>query len=480
MTSYLFLQLLYNRKMNKQRLLLAGFYTFFLCAFYAISLSRYYSFQIFYYDFGVFESIIWQLSQFKIPTIYHAALGDIVFLGDHFNPSLILLAPLFWVVRDGRVLLFEQALATVLSGYMLYRIGRKFNLSLLASFVISLIFLLFAGTQNPLVTDWHPESTAGFFLLLFCYFFMFSKKRLVYWILALIFLGFKESNAISFVSLLAALFFSVPKKRKEIVILGIVSTAWFFLTTKLLIPFFAKRDYFYTPQMPASLNQLAANVSHPQKIRLVFNSFLSFAFLPLLGGHFLIPILGEFAIRFVPTISFFQNYTLGSHYNVYLGIFLSLASIHAFSFVFQRIKKPMLQYTIGMALLIFVLGVDRKITNAPINLIVNAVFWQQLHPRADITQAIQKVPKQGSITASNNLLSYVLLRNEKAYLLTDNVLSKNPDVILFDLSSGQNPNNYYLSSRESLEKLKILLENTPSYQRIEVDNKNIYLYAKKK
>lgn len=142
------------------------FSTFFI--FYtAISIYRYNIVQVFHYDLGIFASIIWQLSQGKIAVIDHISLGQINFLGDHFQPSLALISPLFWIIKDIRILLFEQAFVTVASGFVIYLIALKKNLSNSVSLIFGVIFLIFAGTAFPLVTDWHLEPTAGLFLLLF-------------------------------------------------------------------------------------------------------------------------------------------------------------------------------------------------------------------------------------------------------------------------------------------------------------------------
>jgi uncharacterized membrane protein len=77
-----------------------------------LSLQRYFLFQLFYYDFGIFSQIIWQLSRFKVPYINHLVLGRIFFLGDHFNPSLVFLAPLYWLTSHQSILLLEQGLVT--------------------------------------------------------------------------------------------------------------------------------------------------------------------------------------------------------------------------------------------------------------------------------------------------------------------------------------------------------------------------------
>lgn len=211
---------------------------------------------------------------------------------------------------------------------------------------------------------------------------------------------------------------------------------------------------------------------------MVFQSLLSFGFLPLLGGPFLLPIMGELAIRFVPTNSFFQNFTLSGHYNVYLGIFLILASLHAFKALQKRIKNIKLQYLLLCILLLCAVITDRKITFAPINLLVNPVFWQELKTRDEMQKIMASVPKEGSIVAQNNLASYVLLRKGKTYLFTEKTILKQPNIVFIDMTPGQNINNYYPMSIDDMYYEIDLIKKGDIYKRVPLKNKDIYLFVK--
>lgn len=451
----------------------------FTILFSCIALNRYFSIQLFHYDFGIFAETIWGLSRFRIPILHHIDFGTIHFLGDHFNPSIVLLAPLFWIAHNIGILLFEQVIVTVASSYVLYRIARKHGVTHFSSVVVQLLYLLYAGIENPLITDWHTESTSGLLLLLFYYFFVFTNKRWVYLLFAIIFLGLKESNPVSFCLLLIPLFVTYAKKRKEIVLFGMGSVAYFFIVTKLFIPHFNKQAYFYLPKLPTTLPQLLQSLVRPEKYVFVIQSFLSFAFLPFLSGVWLLPVLGEMGMRILPVTSFFENFTLGMHYNVLLGIFLSLATIHGL----KAYKKVTLfrNYEKVLVLLFLLFGfvIAREVTNSPIFLTTNPVFWKNLSPREDVFTYLTFVPKQGTIASQNNLLPYLLLRDEDIYMIRKNYHNYFPDIIIFDLSEGQNVNNFFPETRDFFIQEKTLLEKNPYYKRISVNNDNVYLFVKK-
>ncbi len=449
--------------------------------FVSVSFYRYNIFQVFYYDFGIFARIIWQLSRFQLPYINHLSLGHIFFLGDHFNPSLIILAPLFWLTSNLKIILVEQVLVTILSGILVFFIAKKLKLTAFSSFLISLSFLFFAGVENPLVTDWHTESTAGFFLLLFFYLFNFTQFSTLSFVSAIIFLGFKESNTLTLIFLLFFLYFSNTRKRKQIISLVLFSGFWFLTTTKIIIPTIAKQPYFYTPDIPQSITGIVSNFFNPAiKRQLIFNSLVSFGFLPIFSLMGLIPILGEFAIRFIPSVSKFQSYTLAMHYNVYLGIFLVLASLYGVIKIKKIFKN---NKTVELALVIYLflasLVVARKITFSPINLAINKIFWQEIQGDKKTLRIIENIPKKGSVMSQNNILPHLVNREEELYFLTADYEKYKPDIIIIDLTPDQNINNVWGSDLEIVKKVKEELFQDPHYVYKNPGRDYLYIFYRK-
>jgi len=170
-----------------------GFLLVFLLLF---SLQNYYSFKLFN-DFSVYSQTIWQFSRFKLPYYNHVIFGRIFFLGDHFNPSVLLVAPFYWLSSNISILLIEQGIVTFLNCIMIYFIARRKSLHIITAMILVTAFIIFPGTLQPLLWDWHMESSSAFFLLLFIYYFLYKKKSSLTFFWAIIFLGFKETNALS-------------------------------------------------------------------------------------------------------------------------------------------------------------------------------------------------------------------------------------------------------------------------------------------
>jgi uncharacterized membrane protein len=450
--------------------------------FSCISLWRFNTGQVFYYDFGHFARILWLISRLLPPLINHKVLGEIHFFGDHFIPSLYLLAPLFWLTSKTQILLVQQALATVIAGFLVYKIAEDEKLPFITSLIISFMFLLFAGVENPLVTDWHTESTAVVFLLLFIHLFFYRKRNMLAFLCAIIFMGLKDSNPLSFLFMLIPYFATQGAKRKEIIFYALFGLVWFLIGGYLITPAVSKQPYLYSPVLPDKPWEFITNfVNLPIKRKLIFDSLASFGFLPILSGVFLLPVIAELSIRLVPTYIHSQSFTLGMHYNVFLGAFLTVATIKVFSFK-DRICGKRLRIYASVVILLSSLFVAKKITRSPLLLAANPVFWNEWNTKSELFDEITLIPVSGSVMSQNNILPHLVQRREKIYLLSLDYKKFKPEWIVFDLAPGQNINNYYSGEIRDIEQVKELkrrLLNDDDYERVDTLYEYLYLFKKK-
>lgn len=457
-------------------------FSFFFIFFVSLSLSRYYSYQIFQYDFGIFSKILWELSIFKAPYIDHVVLGKVFFLGDHFDPSLVIIAPFYWITSNPQIILVEQALALIMTGIIIFLIARKLKFNNILSSLIVISYLIFAGTENPLVTDWHPEPTAGFFLALFFYLFCFTKRPWLTYLSAIIFLGFKESNAFTLIFVLIWLLFLKKDRVKEIILLIIVSFAWFYIATNVFSFIFTKKPYLYYPEISYSPIELVKNFfSTPDKRKLIFDSLISFGFLPILSFFGIIAFIGELSIRLAPSKTIFQNFTFGSHYSVYLAIILSLTTIYGIVNIQKMFpKKKWITTLLIIFLIISAVFSAKKITKSPINLAYNPLFWKELKINKEAFNWVDKIPKKGSVMSQNNLLPYFSARNEKLYFLNKYYGEVSPDIIIFSLVPGQSANNFWSLEKDDMELIRDWLLQDANYVRLRTNDSLLFIFIKKK
>lgn len=102
-----------------------------------------------------------------------------------------------------------------------------------------------------------------------------------------------------------------------------------------------------------------------------------------------------------------------------------------------------------------------------------------MKPKNELFSFLKKIPQKGSVMSTNNLLAYLSNRNANLYFLSLNYEKYLPDIIVFDLSPNQNPNNYWESNWEKRELIKKSLEEDKRYKKINFSNPNYYLFIKK-
>ena len=79
--------------------------------------------------------------------------------------------------------------------------------------------------------------------------------------------------------------------------------------------------------------------------------------------------------------------------------------------------------------------------------------------------------------SQNNVLAYVSNRTDDLYYLNRQYWIKKPDIITFDLTPGQNPNNFYESAPESILEVRDSLMKNKSY-RLYFEKNGRYIFIK--
>ena len=443
----------------------------------AISLYRYSTWQVFYYDAGYFARIIEKFARLQIPVVRHISFGEIYFFNDHFSPSLAILAPLFWLWSDLRLVLIEQAVAIASCTLIIFLIAKKEKLNWYAAGAVSFSLAVFTGALSPLISDWHPEPTAGLFLLLFYYFFKYSFQKKWFWLSSgLVFVGFKESNAVILFLMLIILLVKKKKKRKIVLSLMGGCIVYFLVVTRILMD-----NYHYLPTYPSNFLELKQTLSHAQKWQTLKNSLISFGGLPVIAPIWLGLALAELSTRFLPIDSIFSNFSLGMHYSFYFSLFLSLSTIYAL----KKLKKNKLRLGASIWLALVSLFSARKITISPINLAVSPVMWQQLADhKPNLNLMVKDLQnKKGSIMAQNNVLPRFFAHQQEIFLLEESYKKYQPDYVIFDLSPDQNPNNFYGPSggvnQNFMENVQQKIATDSAYVKVEKYEKPFYVYQKK-
>ncbi len=432
-----------------------------LCALFVIigsivSLHRYWQYEVFYIDFGIFDQAIWNVSRFKPPIIEHFIVGGKWIFADHFNPSIFLLSPFYWITQRSEMLLVMQALAVGLSGLVLYKIGKTILKDNFLSLTVLVCYFLFVGLQNAVITEFH-ELTVATLPLMLVFWAIVNKKVNLYFLFFLITLGFKESLFVTGIGIGIALFFVRKEWMRIAVITILVSAFWGFLSIEFVIPTFSKGIYIYQPVLPNGIfDKISALVDNPLKVKTLFYSFLSFGFLPIFSPSFWPLIIQDYALRFMPIGFGTSRWDLGLHYNSQSAVILSVASIFALRNLKNIKKLTIFLPFFGILFIVNALFLYRFVLHGPFALSYNAAFYKHTNDFVFLNDFLKKIPKDASIMTQNSLAAR--FTHQQVFLLRADYGTYQPDYILIDNREGQNPNNFFaspLNISDIIEKLKI-------------------------
>lgn len=189
-------------------------------------------------------------------------------LSYHVEPLLAVLAPLYWLWEDVRLLLLLQAGALALGAWPAYRLGRRQLGKPWAGLAVALLYLLAPARQAAALSDFHTVAfTAPLFLLALDA--LDAGKTRLFLLAGLLCLIAREDTAIMVIALaLYAAVFQRRLRRPALTLAG-VSLVYLYLVTQVIMPYYnglAGPTYLYRySQFGASLREMAWNaLAHPQ------------------------------------------------------------------------------------------------------------------------------------------------------------------------------------------------------------------------
>lgn len=435
-----------------------GFIVLYTIASATVSLIRFWQGQVYYFDFGIFDRAIWEVSRFQQPLVDHFELSSdkVSIFATHFYPSIFLLSPFFYLTDNSEVLLILQSLAVGLGAFFSYLIAKDTIKSKIAIFALIFAFLGYVGLQNALITEFH-ETTLAVFPISVIFWAILKGRWKIYFISLIILLGLKESFAGLGVTLGIYIILFNRKNWSKAVITILVSLIWGILAVKVIIPFLSKGKYLYDrasiPESP--LEFLKALVLPDPKFKTIFFSLLTFGFLPLVG-YFVLPLVFEhFLERFV--FDFPTRWSLAFHYNATLSPLLFIGGLQAISFFEKRGLKTFVRaYSLVIIIIVFVL--HRFILNGPLGLFYNKDFYNVPLKNELLVEYKKSINFQSVVMTQNNLA--VDFTRKDVRLLRKDYDQVNPDYIILNLSVGQTDNSFYpLQRKDVLEVYEKLLKD---------------------
>lgn len=436
-----------------------------------ISVNRYYQYDAFWYDFGIFDETIYQLSRFQAPiiSVLNPPDGKIVW-GDHLNPSAVFIVPFYWITDKQEIMFIAQALFVSVGGLVGYLLSRRYIESSLARIALVVSFLGFVGMQNALYTDAHNIVFSVPFVMLTFWAFYLKKIRL-YFLFLLISLGFQESMA-GFGVGIGLFTILVSRKNLKLGLITIaISLSWAIAATQIIIPYFNTGPYKYAPTIPQNITDVITGFIIPVdlKLKTIITSFATFGFLPITTIAIYPMLFEHFATRFVFNTAA-TRWDLGFHYNALLSPILFIGAFDAI-LRFQKQKAGFIKIW-AMATIFLVFVITRFIIPGPLLLAIHPVFYSHTRNFVFLDDFFSKIPKDGLIMTQNNLASR--LTHQNVVLLSQNYEKIMPSVVALDLREGQNPNNFFPLVYEETITLSEKLDVDPNYEKHKVGGDQVY------
>jgi uncharacterized membrane protein len=135
----------------------------FVVAFTTATWTMHRRFGTYGFDLGIYDQGTWLLSRFKDPFVTVRGLD---LFGQHASYVLILVAPLYRLWADPRLLLLLQVLFLALPAVVAYLLGIRHLGHPAAGLAVALAYLAYPGVQWAITWQFHPEAIAAGLLAL--------------------------------------------------------------------------------------------------------------------------------------------------------------------------------------------------------------------------------------------------------------------------------------------------------------------------
>ncbi|MBU0619005.1 DUF2079 domain-containing protein [Patescibacteria group bacterium] len=441
----------------------------------SVSLNRFWQYDVFYYDFGIFDQAIWQVSRFQWPIIDHIKSGQTIMFADHFSPSIFLLSLLYWLTDKQEVILVAQSIIVGLSLVVAFKLARQLLKNQLAAFSLVVAFAGYVGLQNAIIFDFHPQTLTVLPIMLIFWAAINQKWRL-YWLSSFLLLGLKESFGLTLAGLGIWLFFypNVKQNKKRGLMTIFLGLAWVGLMTKVLIPYFNHGAYNYQPIIPDSLKTALISFVMPDlKLKAIIFSLLTFGCLPLFYLPLWPAILQNWIQRFVLNDAQ-TRWNLGLHYNASLTPIFFMAALLMFRFISKKKKKLITPLAVFIILTVLIL--HRFILHGPLGLVYHPEFYRHTQRQDFMNDFIKQIPSCRLLMTQNNIAPR--FTHQPLILLKTNYQQFEPDCIVIDMRAGQNPNNFFPMNQDGVGRLLSDLQEEGAYKKINQEE-NRFIFVKK-
>ena len=368
------------------------------------------------YDLGIFDQVIWNSAHGRL--FENSVMADSPsFLGHHFSPILLALAPLYWVYPDPVALLAVQAVLLAIAGIPIYLLARDLLGSQSLALALLVAYLLHPATAWVALFDFHEVAIAA--PLLSAALYLLLRRRYAFFAIALA-LTFLTKEEMGLIGAAIGVFIVLTQRRWLIGIgLAALGTLWTLFLVSYVIPSFHPSGEYYFKALYANLGSTPQDIltnflRDPSRflrktITVNKQAYLQMLFLPL--G--LLPLLGwpALVVSLPPFLSILLSDQLPPvliryQYSATLLPPLLMASVTGLRWLRERIEARWFALAPGLAAFVVATAALGAYFYGPLPMSRN--FEPQRYqptPRLEAArQLMAQIPPEASIIAQSGLL----------------------------------------------------------------------------
>jgi uncharacterized membrane protein len=382
----------------------------------ALALYRYQTFRTLAFDLGIFDQGTWLLSRFRDPFVTVRGLN---LFADHTSGILFLVAPLYWIWADVRLLIVLTGAALAVGAPLTYLAGRAVGLAPRWAAGAAVLYVLQPSIGWQVWDGFHPEVLA--IPLLLWAFVAMMRDRNGWALLAIVLVLLTKEDAGLVVAPLGVLMALRWKKRIGWVVAGAGVVAFVVAFGVVLPALSPSGSLLYTDRYASigtgPLGIVAGILTRPWVLLEGFHTMSQVAYLGMLLLPLPIVLLAPWTLLAVAPALFanllsahYYQYDIRYHYTAFLIPLLIIGAVTGLARLAGRWRRPVATRVMAGCVVAAVLG---QVLFSPFPLGPRRTNW----PRApaDVSayeEAVRLVPDDAVVSASSLLVSHLSHRVE--------------------------------------------------------------------
>ncbi len=402
------------------RAILVGLVVAYCAVFGALSLLRHEAFHSKGYDLGIFSQVIWNTARGQLyqTTLYPNAYSN--FLGVHFAPVLALLAPLYWLFPDARVLLVFQTVVLALGVLPVYWLARQ-QLPAPLPLLLSLAYLLLPSLHFVNLFDFHPIALVIPLLSFATYGLLQRRYGLFAAFLGLALLCQEE---VAFIAVGLGLYLLLAQRRPVGAALAGGGLLWGYALVSWVIPALGasavQREYSFLVRygylgdnvgeivqtlLTRPVHVLARVCTEP-RLRFVLHALVPFGLTPVIGLDVL--ALAGIPVAYLLLSAYDPMYSIQWHYTSPVIPFVALAAVIGCARLVRRWPSSGFRWALAGFILTTSVGHYLAVSPGPLGAYFDPDLYAVATPRATAARAaLALIPAGSPAMAQSNLVPHL-------------------------------------------------------------------------